>query len=809
MKRNLVIEKPVTAAPLHSDPSMRRHSIRMRWRPIVSLGFVLILSAMAFGQNTTSIHGRVADEHSAAIRGAEVRLRSRSGSQLIVTTDDSGSYSFREVAPGKYILEISADGFAVFTSEEISVTRGQSLANDIQLTIEAIDESVFVTAAGTPQRADEVAKAVSLVDHTEIESRHEVTVAEALRQTPGVRVQQQGSPGAITSIRFRGQRNSDTAILLDGLRVRDSADINGAALPFITDFSATGLDRLEVLRGSGSSIYGTNAIGGVVNLVPATGAGETHFEAGFEGGTLNLFRERVRGSSGIGRRAGLSLGVTRLDVRRGVDGNDQYGNTSGIGRFQFDATPALSFAANFYGSTSNAITNNNPEPLPAATTSFTSFPPAIPGVTFRPDTNNPDQGRRNSIWVASGRLTHLVNENWSYSLAYQKVATRRRNYNGPRMDPAVASLLPFGDFEFNSLNNGGTDTFDGRANVRFGAANLVTAGFECERETLFQRFISSFGAGAGTTDRQNTFAVFAQDQITLLDERLRISVAARVQWFKIRQADRPAFLAAIKPEKSVTGDASFAYFIRSTNTRLRGHVGNGFRAPSLFERFGEGTFASGFTRFGDPTLRAEQSIAVDAGFDQRLAQDRLSLGLTYFYTRVQRAIDFKSFQSFFNPTGDPDPLGLGRFGGYLNFPGGVSRGVEAYVEAAPWKGMALRGSYTYTNADRFLQGAGLQTQYVTPRHLFGISATQRYRAFDFSFDLNHTGEYLGPIFPLDFTFSGFTKADLFGSYRRAINDDVRMTFFAGADNIFNQTYYENGFRAPGITARGGVTFSLR
>ena len=766
---------------------------------------LLCFPAVVMAQAKTEVHGRVADERAAAIRGAQVSLRARAGARLTAVTDDSGTYSFSEVPSGEYVLEVSAEGFANFVSEEINLARGQSLTNDVQLAIKTIDENVVVIASGTAQRADEVSKAVTLIGSEQIESRREISIAETMRLTPGVRVQQQGSPGAITSIRFRGQRNSDTAILFDGLRVRDSADINGSALPFITDFATTGLDRIEVLRGSGSSIYGTNAIGGVVNFVPNAAAGDKHLEVGFEGGSLNLFRERVQGSAGFGR-AGLSFGLTRLDVRDGVDGNDQYGNTSGIGRFQVNVTPAINIAANFYGSSSNAITNNSPQPLPSPGISLGNFPRAVPNVSFMPDVNNPDQGRRNAIWVGSARLTHALNENISYSLAYQKVSTRRRNYNGPRVDPAFAAqfTFPVSDFEFVSINNGGTDTFDARANIRLGRSNLITAGFEFEHETLFQRFISSFGAPVGTTDRQNTYALFAQDQIRLLDDRLQISIAARSQWFTIRQADRPSFLAAVTPENSITGDGAFAYFIRSSGTKLRAHVGNGFRAPSLFERFGEGAFVTGFTRFGDPTLRAEQSIAVDAGFDQRVARDRLSFGLTYFYTRLQRSIDFRSF---FGPQGDP--LGLGRFGGYLNFSGGISRGIEAYAEAVPRRGMAIHASYTFTNADRVVQGGGVLPQYVTPRHLFGLAVTQRYRAFDIAFDLNHTGEYIGPIFPVDFTFPGFTKADLFGSYRRTLSEDVKLTLFAGADNLFDRTYYENGFRAPGITARGGISFSFR
>lgn len=769
-----------------------------------ALILIFALAGLTFGQGGTSIIGRVTDQNGAAVSGAEVRLRSRIGAELIAITDDNGAYSFEKVPPGNYILEVKARGFASFTSDQLSLARGQSLTNEVHLSVNAVSENVVITATGTPQRTDEVAKAVTILENREIESRHDVSLAEALRGTPGLRVQQQGSPGTITSLRLRGQRNFDTALLLDGLRVRDSADINGSALPFITDLTANDLDRVEILRGSGSAIYGTNAIGGVINLVPLTGSGQRHFEAGFEGGSLALFRERFQGSGGLGRRAGFSLGLTRLDVRHGIDGNDQYGNTAGVGRFQYAVTPSIGIAANFYGTTSNAITNNSPQPLAAATSSLEKFPRAIEGVTFRPDFNNPDQGRRNSILVGSVRFTQRASETFSYTVAYQKVSTRRRNYNGAKLDPRFAFLSPFGDFAFNSINNGGTDTLDARANLRLGKQNLLTAGFEFENETLFQRFISAFGAAAGTTDRQRTFAFFAQDQIILLEGRLQVSIGAREQLFRIRAADRPGFLNNIKAENSLTGDGAIAYFIRATGTKLRAHAGNGFRAPSLFERFGTGVFQNVPTRFGDPTLRAEQSVGVDGGIDQRAAHNKLLLGVTYFYTRLQRVIDFKSFRSAFNPTGDPDPLGLQRSGGYLNFPGGLSRGLETFAEAAAYGGTSVRASYTFTNADRFVPPAGLQPQFVTPKHLFGLSLTQRYRSILVSFNLNRTGRYIATVFPVNLTFDGYTKGDLFASYERRLGERVVMTLFGGAENVFDVKYFENGFRAPGAVGRGGV-----
>lgn len=766
---------------------------------------IFLFSINVFAQGGATVAGRVTDERGANVPGAEVRLRSRAGIRLFARTDDAGVYAFNGLAAGEYILEVTARGFAVMTSEELRVERGQKADRDFVLSVGTINENVVVVATGTPQRADEVSKAVTLVDEGQIEARRELTLAEALRGTPGLRVQQQGSYGAITSLRLRGQRNSDTAILLDGLRVRDAAYLDGSALPFITDILPADLERVEILRGSGSSIYGTNAIGGVVNLVPKTGAGPARFEAGFEGGQLALFRERLKGSGGIGRRAGYSFGLTRLDVRRGVDGNDEYGDTAGGARLQFDATPSVQLSANFYGTLSNARINSDPFALPAAFASAEQYPLAVEGVTFQPDTNNPDQGRRNRLFVGSVRLSQRVNDLFSYSVAYQHVSSRRRNYNGAEVDPRFAAFFPFGDFEFNSTNNGTTDTFDARGNFRLGRANLLTAGMEYERESLFQQSIPSFSLLNSTTDRQRTYAVFGQDQIFLLDERLQISLGVRGQFYRISAADRPGALSGIEAESSITGDGSIAYFIRSTGTKLRAHVGNGFRAPSLFERFGEAVIANTPQRAGDPTVRAEQSISVDGGFDQRLFRDRLRFGATYFYTRLQRAIAFTGFAV--------DPFGLGRFSGYVNRPGGLARGVESYMEAAPFRGTDLRASYTYTNSDRFVPGAGLQTEFVIPRHLFGLTLNQRYRAVLMSFDLNRTGDYIAPIFEsnfpfrqVNFTFNGYTKADAHVTYERTLSENVVLVLFGGADNIFNRKYFENGFRAPGVVSRGGASF---
>ena len=777
----------------------RRYNFRVL--SFVALVFIFTTATSALAQD--GISGTVTDENGAKVAGAQVVLRSSSGVYLNTSTDEAGAFKFENLHSGSYLVEVKANGFSVFTSEAIEFQRGENKQVNVELRIASINESVVVTATGTVQRADEVSKVVSTLDAQEIEAKHELSLAESLRGTPGVRVQQQGSPGSLTTLRLRGQRNFDTSLLLDGLRVRDAGDINGSAVSLITDLVPVALDRVEVLRGAGSSIYGTHAIGGVVNLIPANGSSGFHLDAGFDGGSLATYRERLQASGG-GEHYGFNGGVNRVDVRNGIDGDDEYGNTGFAGRLQLNPTPSITISANLLGNIANARLNDSPFALPAAFGSTERFPAAVAGVTFQPDFNNPDQGRRNRLLVGSGRFSQVVSDTLSYSVAYQRVSSDRRNYNGPAVDPRFASFVPFGDFEFQNVNNGNVDTVDGRVNLYFSKSNLLTAGFEFERESLFQSSTPSFTFFNDTTDRQRTFAVFGQDQLSFLDDRLRLSIGVRGQWYRIRSADRPGVLQGREAETSATGDGAIAYFIRSTGTKLRAHVGNGFRAPSLFERFGEGDFgAAGVIRFGDPTLKAEQSISADGGFDQRLGNDRVLFGATYFYTRLQRLIAFTGFVV--------DPLGLGRFSGFENQPGGFSRGIETYFDTAPAKGMDVRASYTFTNSDRAVVGQGLRPEYVIPKHLFGLTFTQRYRTLLFSFDLNRTGSYLAPVFENNFpfrmaelTFSGYTKGDLFVSYERRQTECVTLVLFGGVENVFNQTYYENGFLAPKTLGRGGI-----
>ena len=157
---------------------------------------------------------------------------------------------------------------------------------------------MVVTAAGTSQSADEVSKSVTVIDRSELEQRDVSALTDAVDLAPAVRVQTLGGPGQEASIHIRGMRDIDTAVLVDGMRLRDAAILHGDATGLIEDLLSVDPSRVEVLNGAGSSLYGTSAIGGVVNIVSDEGGGRTRGSIFAEGGSLGSY---ARAGAGGGR----------------------------------------------------------------------------------------------------------------------------------------------------------------------------------------------------------------------------------------------------------------------------------------------------------------------------------------------------------------------------------------------------------------------------------------------------------------------------------------------------------------------------
>jgi vitamin B12 transporter len=813
---------------------MRREILNRTFVIVCALLLAAGLPALARAQQGATLSGRVTDPQGASVNGAAVTLQERARTQLRLSTvtDASGTYRFERLAPGEYLLETEARGFAPGAAQVVNVTRDAAATLDVRLEVAGVAAEVVVTASDTPQTVDEVSKAVTTVSRREIEARDEATIADALTTVPGLRVQQLGGPGSLVSIKTRGLRNQDTSVLIDGLRFRDPSAPEADATSLLSDIQFTDAGRVEVLRGSGSSLYGTNALGGVVNVVTEEGGGPFRGQLFAEGGGMGFARGRAQfsGSAGAAERVVWSAGVSHLNVSKGVDGDDAARATNAQGRALFRLTPTATLSARVYASDSFAQLNEEPQAVgtlpatgivdarPVSRAELRRYERGTPlsqlnlgGATFLPAANDADFSRAARFFSGAVTFAQRPSEAFGYSVTYHGLSTHRSLNEGPAVPGSPADF--FFEPRGSTVNDfdGTVNTLNARTDFRLGRHHLINAGYEFERETFSTRFVDVTPAGNSSAEvDERSHSLFVQDQLRFLDERLQLSAAFRAQTFRLGTprftpvAGAPyAGLTFDSPPNAYTGDGSIAYLFRSTNTKLRGHVGNGYRKPSLYERFG--TFFDsffGFSAFGDPRLAPERSIAFDAGLDQTLASNRVRLSATYFYTRLQEVIGF----------GDTPADPFGRFGGYVNTGGGLARGAELSGEFAPARWLDLFASYTHVNSDqRRPVVAGVLRAFATPEPQFTLVADARLGSrVAVNFDLVAASDYLAPLFDARtftnraYRFNGLRKGDLTASYTFPLSDARRLRLFGKVENVFDRDYYENGFRTPGINGRAGA-----
>jgi vitamin B12 transporter len=783
--------------------------------------------ACAQGQGVR-VSGQVTDSSGGIVPRATIKLHSRSaGGSFVANSDNQGVYALT-VPKGTYLIEAEAPGLHLAKQAAPLEVNGQTDL-PLQLSAGPVNTSIQITATGTPQSLDETAKAVDFIGRAELDQRGVQSAAEGLREVPGLRVEQRGGPGFYTTIQTRGLRTFDTAVLIDGMRFRDVGATQGDASSFLTDLLLVDTGRIEVLRGAGSSIYGTNAIGGVINMVTDSGGGAFHGSITADGGGLGEFRGLARFGGGTrGNRLHYSAGLGHQDVTRGVGDEGRYRNTTGNGLVDYSIRPGLTLSGRLLATDVYGQLYQTPGAAPAATLPASGYikaaalpdsqislaeqrrPYALSGATFIPALGDSDYFRT-AGFISSLLALQQAGTSLSYRVSYQALLSNRDVVNGP----LGAGSQPA--FRTSSEYNGRIDTLRAQLNYVAGAHQLLSAGYEFEREYFDSPASDNnpnpakqLNSRTQTSEKSHTFD--AQDQIRLLHDRLQVSLSGRVQQFGL---DKPVFLgtvpvyagaSAISPPTAYTADVSVAYFMPSTGTKIRSHGGNGYRKPSLYELFGTSVTGSSFTAYGDPRLKPERSIAIDGGIDQYCATDRLRLSGTYFYTRLQQVIAFDS-SGLIQAATDP----FGRSFGYRNTGGALARGAELSAEIRPHPSTRIKTSYTYTNArsrySEFVDGT-LQVPRTTPNSFSAVVLQQFGRHIDVSADFLAASDYLYQLSRRTFVFPGPRQAGITAGYSRQITDRVTMRVYGKVRNLSNQTFYEDGYRTPGRWATGGVTFSF-
>ena len=762
------------------------------------------------GATTATLSGTITDPAAARISGATVKLFTSTLLPRITESAADGTFSFADVPTGLYLVEFSADGFQKQSRRLRLEAEPEQL--QIQLEIGGLHQDVSVVASDLPEVPAEIAKSVALIDAEELASRDSVFLSDALSAIPALQIQQLGGPGHLASYRFRGLRSEDSAIFFDGFRFQDAADNRRSARPFLSDLLLAGADRIEVLRGAGSTFYGSNAIGGLINVISSQPSGPLSGYISMEGGSLGLF-QGTAGMAAGNQRASVGLDLTHVNYTRGMDSRDDYRITGGAVRTNYQLTPQWSLFTKFSMSDSFALLNQDPSPLsdlpslPEGRFVYQAVPYPRTGATFYPQIDDPDYRQSNRSYTGAVRLDHHANSVWSQSFGYQSLRTQRFYDDGSGLSSLGASL------GYDQLFSTGPRGYDGSLDELFWRNDLAISSFDSLRIHLgWERTsLDQTEFGQTTEAAQQSVSVHLQNQMRLLDGRLHVGLAGEAQYYRL---DRPVFsdstgnpyqnVSAIDVPSSYNGDASVAYFIAKTHTKFRAHAGNGFRSPSLYERFGSG--GSGFY-YGNPELKPERTIFFDGGFDQYFFGEKVQASATYFFTRLQTIIDFNATPN--------DPFS--REFGYLNSGGGLARGVELSVSARPGARINFSASYTFTNSDQpNATSAGTTRTLGVADHQFALglnlNPTQRLNLYLQTYAISdHDFPLFGALFPFPFgtfRFPGYVRADLTGSYLLLEGERNRLRLLARVDNLLNREYYHGGFLAPQATVRTGLRWDF-
>jgi len=437
---------------------------------------------------------------------------------------------------------------------------------------------IVITATRTDIPLDQSPASTSVVTSQDIEEKQIERVADALREVPGLSVVQSGAPGQLTSVFTRGLRSEHTQVLLDGIPINQGL----AGLMNFADFTIDDLDRIEVVRGPQSTLYGPRALAGAIQVFTKRGEGDPTFTFTAEGGSYGTFREAFE-SEGQLQQLDYSLGISRLDTDHARP-NNQYRLTSAIADIGWspDATLRIGSLITYsLADTGNPNTIFDPKPLD-------NF------LTER--------------WLIGPHIDWHPVDWWQHKLIMSY--DHERQLNDPNQDGFVGPTRAL--FERTQV--------DYQNDLRATSWLTITSGFFFSNVNAGQErpFISQdFGPQPRfVSDHTQETGLFAQLTLTPCENLIFVS-GGRFDHFN-------------QFGDVWTWREAASYLIRQTDTTLHASVATGFSPPSSQDKiFG--------MNFG---LEPERDLGWDVGIEQRLWNKRVILGATYFHNDLSNVIGF-------------------------------------------------------------------------------------------------------------------------------------------------------------------------
>ncbi len=461
-----------------------------------------------------------------------------------------------------------------------------------------IMEPVVVTASRIATPLSQANSAITVITAEEIEAGGQSMVTEVLRRAPGVDVARSGGPGGNVSIFIRGTDNKHTLVLVDGVEYNDPAGI--AADANIAHLTTDQIERIEIVRGPQSVIYGSDAIGGVINIITKTGTEQVKPQAHISADAGSYNTRKLKGGFSVGQQSGyLSLGFSHLRS----DGFSALNRRSG-GR-EKDGYENTSFTLNSGGRLTDLLELRFNLRYSDSTSDYDDFFNRIDADNYV-NQQNLTTGLRTTF--------HLLDERWLLTLAVAHTRIERQN-NEP------AGFTPVYDYD------GKKNKVEVLNEVRIDQHNTLILGGEIEREEAKNSF--------GQDDRATHRALFTEHRLAIGDFSTNSG---------IRYDDHKEF------GSKTTWRVAPSYIFTSTGTRLRAAIGTGFKSPSLFQLY------DGFS--GNTELSPEKSLGYDIGIEQTLMQGILVVDVAFFRNNIRNYIDYDFSTWRYNNSGKVRTQGI-------------------------------------------------------------------------------------------------------------------------------------------------------
>jgi vitamin B12 transporter len=615
----------------------------------------------------------------------------------------------------------------------------------------SLDE-VVVVANRAPEPLSKVGNSVTVLDQQTIQDSQKVDVSSLLATTPGITFVRNGGPGTSTSVYVRGADSDHTIVLIDGVVLNDPSSTGGNF-----DFGnllVGDISRIEILRGGQSTLYGSQAIGGVINIITAEPEPGFNASAAAEGGSLGT----ALAKAAIGEKAdnwSFRLGATyyatdsvpALDERYGGAGSDPFHDSVVSGRATYDFTPDVQFDERAYWTESRSF--------------YDGYSP----VTFLL-ANYPQYENVRQVFDYTGLNFNFFDNQLKNRLAYEYTTTQHSDYNSA-VDPITQS-----------------DSYRGNnSRVEYQGTWAIVPGYQ-----------AVFGVQQEKSWADTTPDAPAHADTGQVGEYLQVQGEV-FPGLNLTAGERHDHYDSFG--QHYTGQFAAAWSLPSS-TVLRASWSQGYKAPSLYQLY---------SPYGNVALKPEQSTGGDAGVEQHLWNDRVTLSATYFLTHFKNLIEFEDCP------GSPLCGTVGsEFGYYANFDRAKASGVELQAAATLTSALTVSANYSHIKTEDDTPGSATYGQqlYQRPEDAANLAVTY---AWPHSVKTTVAARYGGASVDENFNvyptatvrLGGYTLFDLRASY----DVTARLELYARVDNLTNK-YYETIYQYGtwGRTAFLGVRAKL-